>query len=203
MVHPASQFDKAKESQVIGNVILFVGLAVVGGLGSSWYMIEKGSALTTMRSGPWVAWKSAGRADADPYTRAHFLRRGMLPVSSSLAHTYQASTDSDGKWLYSSCDYLIEGDEPKAAFWSLAVFDERGQLIPNPGERYAFNSANIMRGATGQLEIRLARNARPGNWLPTGGAGRIALVFTLEEPRTGLDDQRAAQMPAIRRLACR
>ena len=122
---------------MIANVILFVGLAVIGGLGSSWYMIEKGSPLTTIRSGPWVAWKSAGRADADPYTRAHFLRRGMLPVSSSLAYTYQATADSDGQTLYSSCDYAVEGEEPRVAFWTLAVFDEAGQLIPNPAERYA------------------------------------------------------------------
>ena len=187
---------------MIANVILFVGLAVVGGLGSSWYMIEKGASLTTIRSGPWVAWKAAGRADADPYTRAHFLRRGMLPVSSSLATTFQATADSDGKTLYSSCDYLIEGEEPAASFWSLAVFDEAGHLIPNASERYAFNSANVMRSANGHIDFRLARSARPGNWLPTGGAGRIALVFTLEEPRT-VDDGRSPQLPPIRRLECR
>ena len=189
---------------MIANVILFVGLAVIGGLGSSWYMIEKGSPLTTIRSGPWVAWKAAGRADADPYTRAHFLRRGMLPVSSSLALTYQATADSDGQTLYSSCDYVIEGEEPKVAFWTLAVFDEAGQLIPNPAERFAFNSASVMRPANGGIDIRLARNARPGNWLPTGGAGRISLVFTLEEPRAaGNDDSRSPLLPSIRRIACR
>ena len=193
----------AKDFCVIANVILFVGLAVVGGLGSSWYMIEKGARMTTIRSGPWVAWKSAGRADADPYTRAHFLRRGMLPISSSLAVTYQAASDSEGKTLYSSCDYIIEGEEPKAAFWSLAVFDDAGHLIPNPAERYAFNSATIMRSANSQLDIRLSRSARPGNWLPTGGGGRISLVFTLEEPRAGTDEAHAPQLPAIRRLACR
>ena len=187
---------------MIGNVILFVGLAVVGGLSSSWYMIEKGSRLTTVRSGAWVAWKSAGRADADPYTRAHFLRRGMLPVSSSLAQIYQAGTDSDGQALYSSCDYVVEGDEPNAAFWTIAVFDEAGKLIPNTAERYSFNSAN------GRLDIRLARSARPGNWLPTGGAGRITLLFTLEEPRAAgaggaAGDVRAQDLPAIRRIACR
>ena len=193
---------------MIGNVILFVGLAVVGGLSSSWYMIEKGSRLTTVRSGAWVAWKSAGRADADPYTRAHFLRRGMLPVSSSLAQIYQAGTDSDGQALYSSCDYVVEGDEPNAAFWTIAVFDEAGKLIPNTAERYSFNSANVMRSANGRLDIRLARSARPGNWLPTGGAGRITLLFTLEEPRAAgaggaAGDVRAQDLPAVRRIACR
>ena len=189
---------------MIANVILFVVLAVFGGLGSAWYMIEKGSAMTTLRSGPWTAWKAAGRADADPYTRAHFLRRGMLPVSSALAYTYQATSDSDGQLLYSSCDYVVEGEEPRAAFWSLAVFDDGGRLIPNPADRYAFNSASIMRPANGRIDVRLARNARPGNWLPTGGAGRVALHFTIEEPRnSATDDGRPPQLPTIRRIACR
>ena len=125
-------------------------------------------------------------------------------VSSSLAYTYQATADSDGQSLYSSCDYAVEGEEPRVAFWTLAVFDEAGQLIPNPAERYAFNSASVMRPANGGIDIRLARNARPGNWLPTGGAGRISLVFTLEEPRaTGTDESRSPPLPSIRRIACR
>ncbi len=131
----------------------------------------------------------------------------MLPVSSSLAQIYQAGADSDGKALYSSCDYVVEGEEPNAAFWSIAVFDEGGRLIPNAAERYSFNSATVMRSAGGRLDIRLARSARPGNWLPTGGAGRITLLFTLEEPRiAGVGsggETRAPELPTIRRIACR
>ena len=189
---------------MIANVILFIGLAVIGGLASSWYMIEKGTRLTTRANGPWVTWKSEGREDADPYTRAHFMRRGMLPVSSSLVQTYQATADSDGQALYSSCDYLIEGDEPQAAFWSLAVFDEQGRLIPNPAERHSFNSATVMRPGGNRLDIALSRSARPGNWLPTGGAGRLTLLFTLEEPRaSGPDRSQPKPLPPIRRIACR
>jgi hypothetical protein len=65
------------------NVIVFVTIAIAGGLGTSWYMIEKGSRLTTRTAGPWVTWVSAGRPQADPYTRAHHIRRGILPVSSA------------------------------------------------------------------------------------------------------------------------
>lgn len=187
---------------MIINAIMFVGIAILGGLGSSWFMIEKGSRLTTRSSGPWTTWTAAGRADADPYTRAHFLRRGMLPVSATLSLSYQASTDSDGQALYSSCDYSIEGSEPLAAFWSLSVFDEKGGAIPNPADRFSFNSATIMRPANGMLDVRLSRNARPGNWLPTGGAGRITLMMTIDEPEAN-DDRRAAVLPAIRRISCR
>jgi len=184
---------------MIANMIMFLMIAVVGGLGSSWYMIERGTALTTEHFGPWTAWTTAGRADADPYTRAHFMRRGMLPISSTFATTYEAVADNEGERLHSSCEYSIEGEEPPARFWSLSVFDENGRLIPNAAERYAYNSATLLRSVSGRFNVALARSARPGNWLPTAGAGRISLVLALE----GRDQSAAWEPPNIRRITCR
>jgi len=188
---------------MIANLIMFLLIAVVGGLGSSWYMIERGSPLTTQAAGPWTAWLAAGRPDADPYTRAHFIRRGMLPVSSALALTYEALSDDEGQRLHSSCEYAIEGDEPHTRFWSISVFDEAGRLIPNPAERYAYNSATLLRSPSGRLDISLARSARPGNWLPTTGAGRISVVLTVEGDGSGDGPQMSWRPPTIRRLSCR
>jgi hypothetical protein len=192
---------------LLGNVLIFLLVAVGGGLGSSWYMIENGTRLTTTTSGPWVTWTAAGRSNADPYTRAHLMRQGTLPITTALAYTFQAKTDSDGQSLFANCEYLIEGEEPRAAFWSLALFDAKGGLIANPADRHAFNSATIMRGLTGRLDVVLSRSARPGNWLPTGGAGRLTLVLTMEEPRipgatgTAADAARIT-LPAVRRITC-
>lgn len=191
---------------MIGNVVMFVMIAVVGGLGSSWYMIERGNGMTTRSAGPWVAWVAAGRADADPYTRAHFIRRGMLPVSSALALTFEAVSDSEGQRLHSSCEYLLDGMEPPARFWSISVFDEHGRLIPNQAERYSYNSATLLRSPGGRLNVALARSARPGNWLPTAGAGRIVLVLTVEEMREPAAPAAKGQdwrPPEIRRVSCR
>jgi len=184
---------------MIANTIVFLLIAVAGGLGSSWYMIERGSGLTTERSGPWTAWTAAGREDADPYTRAHFIRRGTLPVSTAFVLTYEAISDGEGQRLHSSCEYALEGDEPTARFWSISVFDEDGRLIPNAADRYAYNSATLLRSAGGNLQIALARSARPGNWLPTAGAGRFSLLLTVE----GRDPSRSWEPPSIRRVKCR
>ena len=190
---------------MIANMLMFVAIAVVGGLGSSWYMIERGSRLTTHAFGPWIVWHSAGRADADPYTRAHYMRRGMLPVSTAIAVTFEAIADSQGQRLHSSCEYALEGAEPPAKFWSISVFDEHGRLIPNPADRFSYNSATALRGPGGSFSIALARVARAGNWLPTGGAGRLSLVLIVEE----LQDSAAAggtqnwQPPEIKRVTCR
>jgi hypothetical protein len=190
---------------MITRIVAFLVIAVLGGLGSAWYMIERGTRLTTKSYGPWVTWTSAGRADADPYTRAHYIRRGMLPISTALAQTYQAQSDSDGQALYSSCEYVIEGDEPSSAFWSLSVFDEAGRLIANPADRHSFNSSTITRAPSGSLDVVLARSARPGNWLPIGGAGRLNLVLTIDEPQLAGPTASAdtVHLPTIRRIGCR
>ena len=146
---------------------VFLGIAVLGGFGSAWVMIHSGSQLTAATAGPWVTWTAAGRMDADPYTRAHTVRLGLLPLNSTLALTYQAQTDADGQRIHSSCVYTVDASALDAEWWSLAVFDERGGLIRNSANRYAFNSSTVLRDIDGGVRIVVAREARPGNWLPS------------------------------------
>lgn len=192
----------------ITNWLLFCGIVLIGGAASSWYMIEVGTRLTTFRQGPWVSWVNAGQRDMDPYTRAHFARIGSLPLSTSVGQTYEARVDSDGQRLHSSCEYIVEVEPMDSTWWSLAVFNDRGLLIPNPAERYAFTSQTIALNPDGSFFVVLAREARPGNWLPVGGAGRLTLQFTVLEPRLvavsdTVSDSRARSLPAIRRISCR
>ena len=191
---------------LLGDWAAFIGVVLILGLGTSWYMIDIGLPLTTERQGPWTSWTSAGRPDADPYTRAHFARYGTLPFSAELSLAYVAFADSDGRRLHSSCDYSVEGTEPGTSWWSLSVFDDHGLLIANPAQRYAFTSQSIALRPNGSFLVTLARDARPGNWLPTGGAGRLALMFTTLDPSTPLlsrPNQEARPLPTIRRDQCR
>lgn len=191
------------------NIGLFVGLVLLLGIGSSWYMIDVGTRLTTERQGPWVAWTQAASRDVDPYTRAHFARKGSLPLSGSIATTYEARFDGEGQRLHSSCEYLIESGPLDAAWWSLAVYDDYGLLIPNTADRHAFDSQTLAPNADGSFYIVLARDARPGNWLPVGGAGRLTLQLTLLQPhiaQLAVDpsaETRRLALPVIRRIACR
>jgi hypothetical protein len=188
---------------VIANIVVFLGIAVFGGLASSWYMVERGTSLVMREAGPWTTWLAAGRPDADPYTRAHFVRRGVLTQSAAVALVYEARRDSSGAHLHSACEYVVAGEPPPAGFWSIAVYNEEGRLIPNPAGRHGYSSTTAMLPAGGEVEIVLARGARPGNWLPIGGAGRIALVLTIEEPRGGAEDLTSWTPPVIRKVACR
>ncbi|WP_072390706.1 DUF1214 domain-containing protein [Hyphomicrobium sp. CS1BSMeth3] len=191
------------------NMLLFLLIAVGGGLSATWIMIERGSALTTEINGPWTHWTAAGRLDADPYTRAHFARHALLPVSTALIGSYQATLDSEGRPLHSSCEYVLEGPEPSRGWWSLAVFDAGGKLIRNDAGRHSFSSDTAMRAPSGRVAIHLARSARPGNWLPTGGAGRLVLVLQVEDPHDAAmggaansGDEPNVQLPSVRRIAC-
>ena len=175
---------------------LFIGVVLILGLGSSWYMIERGSSLTTLTVGPWVSWTAAGRTDADPYTRAHEARLGILPLSTEVAQTFIARVDGEGRTLHSSCDYVIEGVEDSAFWWSLTVFDANGRLIPNVLGRYGFTSDTMAINPNGTYAARLSRDAHPGNWLPIGGAGRLAIAFTVLD----LDTRTIAQDGEVERL---
>ena len=136
---------------------------------------------------------------------AHFANAGTLPVSAEVQQTYVAVTDSTGDRLHSSCEYLVEGKLPKADWWSMTVFDERGRLIPNAADRFAFTGQTIALASAGNFAITLAREARPGNWLPIGGAGRLTLTLNIidqhaNETRATTDD---VELPAIGKVKCR
>jgi hypothetical protein len=188
------------------NLAVLAALALGGGAGSAWYMIEAGSRVSVRSFGPWSTWTAAGRPDADPYTRAHTTRNGLLPVSSTLELTFRAKTDSAGRRLTSSCDYTVAIEGPEPAWWSLAVFDGQGKLIQNNAERYAFNIQTAMREPDGRATVRVARDARPGNWLPSGRSGRIVLVLTVQDAAVAAsvhDGGAVKMLPQIQRTGCR
>ena len=185
---------------------VLLGVARGGGLVTAWYMIEGGSRLSTRSFGPWVTWPTAGRPEADPYTRAHIARNGLLPISSTSELAFRAKTDSRGARLTSSCDYAIVMEDFDPAWWGIAVFDGQGRLIANAAERHAFNSGTVMREPDGRTVVTLARDARPGNWLPSGRSNRVVLVLTVADSSwaaTVHNGGAPKSMPEIVRTGCR
>jgi hypothetical protein len=193
--------------QALLTTILAFMLALSLGLGSAWYMIAEGSPLTTGQIGPWSVWYSAGNPEPDPYTKAYQARTGRLPITSTNGLYYYARTDQAGDPLNSECDYLVDGQPINAAWWSFAVYDERGQLIPNKANRHSFNRTDIVRRANGSFRIVLAPNARPGNWLPTGDSGSVQLVLRIYGPRnfnaTVKGRQLEHRLPSIVKVRCK
>jgi hypothetical protein len=188
----------------------FIGTFIVAlmfGIGSAWYMIERGSPLTTAKVGPWSGWVAEGNPNADPYTRAHVARSGRLPLTSTVARYFTARTDSSGWALSSSCEYVIEGGPINARWWSLAVYDDTGGLIDNPSGRHSFNSEEMLRHADGSYRVYLSREVRPENWLPSGAEDRnLVLMLRVYSPResdaSGVGLVPGERLPKIERKSC-
>ena len=183
--------------------LIALALAIAAGAVSSWYAVNSGLPFNTEVSGPWVHWTHAGDAAAEPYTRARFASVGTLLVNAERVVRLEARVDDDGRRLHSSCTYRIDSAPLAAAWWTLSVFDAEGRLIANGAQRYGFNRATVARDPAGHFSIVLSRDASPGNWLPTGSAGRMTILLDLLE--SGADERSetdAAPLPSIRRVAC-
>lgn len=194
--------------RALGYFIGAFAVALILGIGSAWYMIERGSMLTTTRIGPWTSWLSEGNPNADPYTRAHLARSGRLPLTSTAARYFSASTDSNGGRLSGACEYTIVGAPLNARWWSIALYDSRGSIVPNPSNRYSFNSEEAIRRSDGSYEIHVSQKARPGNWLPNGDDPdrSLTLLLRVYGPRetdvSGIGQIPAESLPKIELKRC-
>ncbi len=179
-------------------------LAAIVGVGTTWMTATKGTDLGTLTIGAWTARPKTGTADIDPYSRATIVRNGELPIGTGDGVAFTATTDDRRKPLDGRCDVVVSGVTPAARFWTLTLYDGKGHLVANTLQRYGFTSQEIVRGADGAFEIRVASRSRSGNWLPTGGIERYALMLRLYDTPVGVATrtQRDAPMPAIATVGC-
>jgi hypothetical protein len=183
--------------------LLALVIAAGTGLGLTWWSIANGPRLGAMSIGPWRAWPQIGGQDADRYARASVARSGELPLAAGEGIAFLASEDSQGAALSGQCRYRIAPIGPPARWWTLTLYDGARRLFANPAERYAFTSAEVVRGSDGEAAIVAALAAEPGNWLPSP-AGRFQLVLRLYDTpiSTGLAAEEAVALPAITAEGC-
>ena len=184
--------------------LLALVLAAAVGLGSTWMTTTRGTELGTLTIGAWTARPRTGTVEIDPYSRATITRNGELPIGTGDGIAFTASTDDRKKPLDGRCDIVVSGVTPPARFWTLSLYDTKGRLVANALQRYGFTSQEIVRGADGGFEIRVASRARAGNWLPTGGIERYSLMLRLYDTPVGVATRtkRDAPMPQIATVGC-
>jgi hypothetical protein len=179
-------------------------LATVVGVGATWMTTTRGTDIGALTIGAWTARPRTGTADVDPYSRATIVRNGELPIGTGDGVAFTATTDDKKKALDGRCDVLVSGVTPPARFWTLTLYDRKGHLVANSLQRYGFTSQEIVRQSDGSFEIRIASRSRAGNWLPTGGIERYALMLRLYDTPVGVATrtQRDAPMPTITTVGC-
>ena len=126
------------------------------------------------------------------------------PLGTAEGLSFIANTDSSGAVLQPHCDYRINGSVPPTRYWTLTLVTSRGYLIDNPARRFGFTSSEIMRTADGAFDITVARQARPGNWLPLGDAQPFVLMFRLYDTLLDFGTAKldASAMPRILKGRC-
>ena len=184
--------------------LLALIVATVVGLGATWMTATRGTDLGTLTIGAWTARPKIGTSDIDPYSRATITRNGELPIGTGDGIAFTATADDRNKPLDGRCDVVVSGVTPAARFWTLTLYDSKGHLVANALQRYGFTSQEIVRGADGGFEIRVASRSRAGNWLPTGGIERYELMLRLYDTPVGVATrtQRDAPMPQIATVGC-
>jgi hypothetical protein len=184
--------------------LLALILAAAIGLGATWMTATRGTDLGTLTIGAWTARPRTGTVEVDPYSRASIARSGELPIGAGDGIAFSTTRDDRKRSLDGRCDVVVSGVTPPARFWTLTLYDLRGRLVANSLQRYGFTSEEVIRGADGSFEVRVASRSRAGNWLPTGGIERYRLVLRLYDTPVGVATrtQRDAPMPAIATVSC-
>ncbi len=187
---------------ILALVTLVVATGV--GLGSTWMTATRGVNVGTITIGAWTARPRTGTSGIDPYSRASIARSGELPVGTGDGVTFTATKDDTGRTLDGRCDVVVKGVTPAARFWTLTLYDPKGQLVGNSLQRYGFTSQEIVRASDGAFELRIAARSRAGNWLPTGGLDRYMLMLRLYDTPVGVAtrSQKDAPMPSIATVGC-
>jgi hypothetical protein len=176
------------------------------GLGATSVSVTRGFGFDRVKAGPWRAMPQVPANGGDPYARAEVARSGVAPLGAAEGLGFTASVDSAGDKLDASCDYRIVGAMPSARFWTLTVTDTKGHLVASegPARRAGFTSSEMLRDAKGGFEIRLAREARAGNWLPLAAPGAFTLALRLYDSPHSLSAGvlAASEMPEISKERC-
>ena len=113
-----------------------------------------------------------------------------------------ADQDSSGAAIDGRCTYRVTGSVPPARFWTLAAARSDFAPVVDEGLRQGFTSYEIVRQAEVPTDIVVAPEARPGNWLPSGGVRDLRLVLRLYDTPVATTISAATVLPAITLVSC-
>jgi hypothetical protein len=185
-------------------ILVMFAVALVFGFGLSYYALTDGRYFGVLQSGPWTAWPDAGSPQPNPYTRAHVVRVGNLPLGQSEGLQFTATTDSAGEPLTRACTYTISGTTPVATFWTLVAVDGAGRNLARPDAAMALRSGDIVRPEDGSIDVHVGTRLMPGNWLEIVGGGPFSLALTLYDTVASSGFGASVEaLPSIIREGCR
>ena len=186
--------------EVLGIVLV----ALVIGVGSAVWVIDSFPRTKMIRDRAWTSSPLVGSVQAHMYLRATIARVGLFALGRTEAIYYNAFTDETGDSLRAECDYVIEGGDLPARWWSITAYDKDHFLIPNDLNLYSYNMKNIRRDVQGRYKIHLSQTPKEVNWLPTAKQGKMSLTLRAYNPAPALRANMGnAELPKITKAGCR
>jgi len=182
--------------------VLVIALAL--GVGSAYLGIRWVGLGAAVRNGAWGTSLATGSSEAGIYTRAAVAVGGLFALSKKETLYYTAFVDDRGEKLSASCDYVLEGREIDARWWSFTVYGEDHFLVPNREQRYSYNMLSLQRRPDRSYQVHLSSRQHTGNWLPTGTSGEFSVTLRLYNPARSVHEHPdTVALPSITKVACR
>ena len=170
-----------------------------------------GGAWATVVNGWRYPPRELGRAGDDFLLRAAGQALGGIIANDPPEAVYLVNMDdADGDKLAGDRRYELSFEHhtlpPVDSFWSLTMYKEDMNLVPNPADRYSIGerTAGLQRDPDGALTISIQAEApgegRAANWLPCPAQGTWFVILRLYRPQAEVIDA-TWECPPIRRLA--
>ncbi|ALM85311.1 DUF1254 domain-containing protein [Bordetella sp. N] len=152
--------------------------------------------------------KRRGTYGTDYVLRARSMRLAWVaPLTDDMIQV-RADTDSEGRLLDGTFRYELRFDRrqlpPVLGSWSIALYNDRDNLLDNMGDRYAVrmrDKIDVAEDGTAtvyvQYETPVAERTR--NWLPAPQSGHFSLILRLYWPQEAAVEGTWTP-PAIRRV---
>lgn len=156
---------------------------------------------STEKNGCWRTVSTLG-TNVGLIDRARVSVSGLFALSKKEVVYFIGSHDENGDPLMADKNYIIEGKDMDARFWSITAYASDFFLIPNPEKIFSFNDSNVDYGENRQFKIHLSPKKQEGDWLPTGNKKqRIYLNLRLYNPSPSISDNlETTPLPIIKEI---
>ena len=137
----------------------------------------------------WLVSNTVGDYGTDYYLRAYVAMIGLGANLAADAMYPNAFTDSDGRPLDASSNYVVSfhSEPPVKGFWSLTAYTKDRFLVANPLNRFAIRGVDpVVRNADGGFDLYLQATSpgadKEANWLPVPPSGPFSMTLRLYWP---------------------
>ncbi len=160
-----------------------------------------------------ACWRVNKKMDLqDSHQRALVAMIGLFALRESEVLYFVASEDSEGRPLDAQYDYVLEGLEMDARYWSYTLYGADFFLVKNEANKFGFNMDNVQYDEAPAHEeypsnrkktytIQISSTPKTHNWLPSSKEGQFHINLRMYNPEKSVyENLDSISLPTIRRI---